>query len=395
VTRISNHPVERLAQRRGFRGLAVAIVTAVTILGSASLPTAKAAEEVPSVREQAAASGILIGSGAIRPGDLDIPQFATTLATHFKSLSPDNELKWSWVEPEQGVFNLAPIDKLVAFAEQHDMVVKGHGFVSSAFNPDWLTRITDPNEARRVAFRHFQTIMARYRGTMDRYDVVTEPLSTFGGTGLTQNYWYNTLGPDYIAELFQIAHRADPQAKLFLNESLVESYPVKRQELYDLVAQMVHDGVPINGVGIESHQTTTGPPPGQITGIVNEYKALGLEVAITEMDVHNNDNVTQAEVYRDYLAEALAAGVSDVSFWGFTDYYTWTWQPLAKPHIFDKQYNPKPAFYAVLDAVANHPCWLATQPDCWAAMSAENTVLSVGDPVEPVDPEDVRPPDNS
>ena len=369
-----------------------AIVTVLTVVASAYIPSARSA--APSLREEAERSGILIGSGAINPDHLDEPRFAATLAEQFESLSPENELKWSEIEPERGVFNLAPIDKLVRFARTHDMVVKGHGFVSSGFNPDWLTEITDPDELRAVTFNHFNTVMDRYPKMMDRWDVVTEALSTFGGTGLTQNHWYRTLGGDYVHELFHIAHAADPKAKLFINEALVENYPAKRQELYALVADMVAKGVPIHGVGLESHQTTIGPPPGTITDIVNEYKALGLDVAITELDVHVHDNVTQAQIYGDVLAEALAAGVTDISFWGFTDKYTWTWMPGSKPHIFDANYDPKPAFFATFNAVANHPCWLADQPGCWASVSAGNAVVSTGDPVEPVAPGDIRPPDN-
>jgi endo-1,4-beta-xylanase len=380
----------RLARRRS-RIVALAVLTLVAATYMSGAPAKSA---VPSLREEADASGILIGSGSINPDYIDEPAFARTLAKHFKSLSPENELKWSSVEPQRGVFNLAPIDKLVSFAKRHHMVVKGHGFVSSGFNPEWLTQITDPAELRAVTFNHFNTIMDRYPKLMDRWDVVTEALSTFGGTGLTQNYWHQTLGADYIHELFHLAHAADPKAKLFINESLVEIYPVKRQELYALVADMVANGVPIHGVGLESHQTTTGPPPGVITEIVNEYKALGLEVAITEMDAHVHDNVTQAQIYGDFIAEALAAGVTDISFWGFTDKYTWTWMPASRPHIFDENYDPKPAFFATLNAVASHPCWLAEQRSCWSSTSVANAVVSAQDPAEPVDPASIRPPDN-
>src|SRR4051794_30664463 len=229
----------RRSRRVGGGGLAL-----LTAAAAAYLPTPAAHAGVPSLREQAAKSGMLIGSGSINPKYLDEPAFANTLASQFNSLSPENELKWSNVEPQRGVFDLAPIDRLVKFARQHDMVVKGHGFVSGGFNPAWLTQITDPDELRAVALNHFKTIMDRYGPIMDRYDVVTEPFSTFGGTGLTQDYWYNTLGPDYIAQLFEIAHEVRPKAKLFINESLVESYPAKEKELYALVSDLVARGVP-------------------------------------------------------------------------------------------------------------------------------------------------------
>ena len=374
-------------------GARAAVLAVLVAVGSASVPSTATAEDLPKLRDAAEQAGVLIGSGAIRPEYLAEERYATTLAEQFGSLSPDNDLKWSEVHPEPDRFDFEPIDALVAFAQEHDMVVKGHGFVSSGFNPSWLTEITDPEELRAVAFHHFDTIMDRYPAVMDRWDVVTEVLSTFGGTGLTQNHWYQVLGDDYVHELFRIAHEADPAAKLFINEALVENYPVKRTELYELVAGMVAEGVPVHGVGLESHQTTIGPRPGVLTEIVAEYRALGLEVAITELDVHNHDNVTQAQVYGDYLAEALAAGITDISFWGFTDRHTWTWMPGSKPHIFDANIDPKPSFFATLNALGK-PCWLATAPDCWASTAVGNAVVSSQDPVDPVDPASIRPPDN-
>jgi endo-1,4-beta-xylanase len=393
VSRTSVHWLRVDHGPRGPRRTIVALIAVLAAFGCAYLPTARAATttEGANLRETAEAAGILIGSGAIRPEYLGEPKYAATLASQFASLSPDNDLKWSEVEPERGVFDFAPIDALVRFAKKHDMVVKGHGFVSSGFNPTWLTSITDADELRAVTFNHFNTIMDRYPKLVDRWDVVTEALSQFGGTGLTQNHWYQVLGDDYIHELFAIAHQADPKAKLFLNEALVESYPIKRQELYALVADMVADGVPIHGVGLESHQTTIGPRPGVLTEIVEEYRALGLEVAITEMDAHNHDNVTQAQIYGDYLAEAVAAGVTDISFWGFTDKHTWTWMPGSKPHMFDVNIDPKPSFYATLNAFSN-PCWSLEQPDCWAATTADNAAVSTADPIDPIDPTTIEPP---
>jgi endo-1,4-beta-xylanase len=323
-----------------------------------------------TLRDQAAPIPALIGAGGTNPSWLDDPQFARVLGQQFNSLSPENELKWSFSEPQQGVFDFAPLDKLVEFAQAHGMVVKGHGLISGCCNPDWLTQLTDPAQVRAALATHFNTLMQRYHGKMDRWDVATEVLSTFGGAGvdpitgntadergLVENFWWNRLGPDYLAEVFQAAHAADPSAKLFLNESLVELAPTKAQELYDIVADLVDRGIPIDGVGLEMHETFGGPPAGAITNIVNSYKALGLDVAITEMDVHltplpdNGEYQKQAQIYGAVINEALAAGVRDISFWGFTDKHTFTWVTGAKPHIFDENYKPKPAYFAVWAAL--------------------------------------------
>ena len=347
----------------------------LALVAGAYTPAAAAANTVLSLREKAAESGILIGSGAVNPAYLDDPQFAKVLPQQFNSLSPENELKWASVEPERGVFDFTKLDRLVGFAQKHHMAVKGHGLISGCCNPAWLEQISDPVELRAAITTHFQTIMRRYAGKVDRWDVATEVLSTFGGTGLSQNYFYRVLGPDYLAEVFRIAHAADPKAKLFINESLVEFYPAKRQELYDLVSGLVARGVPIDGVGLETHETLSAPEPGVITQIVKSYKALGLKVAITEMDVHlppgEHADVDQAKIYSSVLTEALAAGIRDISFWGFTDKYSYTWIPGAKPLMFDENYQPKLAFFATWAALAAHSAasggkGSGTSPERWS-----------------------------
>ncbi|GIH73585.1 endo-1,4-beta-xylanase [Planobispora longispora] len=352
---MERHRLRNIRQFRAFTATAV-----LTLVASVLIPATAADASVLSLRQKAAEAGILIGSGAVNPAYLDDPKFAQILPQQFNSLSPENELKWSFVQPEQGVFDFTKLDRLVDFAEDHDMAVKGHGLISGCCNPAWLEQIVDPNQLRAAMTTHFTTVMSRYAGKMDRWDVATEVFSTFGGTGLAPNYFYRVLGPDYLAEVFRIAHAADPDAKLFINESLVEYYPAKRQELYDLVSDLVSRGVPIHGVGLETHLTLSPPDAGVITEIVNSYKALGLEVAITEMDVHlnpdANHDTTQAQIYWNVVSEALAAGIRDISFWGFTDKYSYTWIPGARPLMFDANYNPKPAFFATWAALALHTC---------------------------------------
>lgn len=165
---------------------------------------------------------------------------------------------------------------------------------------------------------HFDAIMHRYHGKMDRWDVVTEALETIGG-GLQHNDFYKVLGSGYIEEAFRIAHAADPSAKLFFNENLVESLPGKRQRLHDLVSGLVAHGTPIDGIALQMHITEIPVVPGVITEIVNSYKALGLEVTIAKMDVHTLNNTLVTQIYGDVIREVLAAGITDISFWGFTD----------------------------------------------------------------------------
>ncbi|RYC78349.1 hypothetical protein BFJ63_vAg18776 [Fusarium oxysporum f. sp. narcissi] len=319
------------------------------------LAAIKVADAVPctgttSLREEAAKKDILIGSGAINPNYLKDPEFAIVLAQQFNSLSPENEMKWKFIHPAKNKYNWGPIDRLVRFAKQHDMVVKGHGLISTCCNPDYVANITSPAAMRAAMTAHFNAIMHRYDGKVDRWDVVTEAIETQGG-GLAETDFSKVLGPAYIEEAFRIARAADANAKLFINENLVESLPGKRQELYNLVSELVANDVPIDGVALQMHITEVAPIPGVITEMTESYNALGLEVSIAELDVHTLNATLQTEIYGAVIEEALAAGITDISFWGFTDKHAYTWLKGAKPLMFDERYKPKGAFYATHDAL--------------------------------------------
>ncbi|KAH6879857.1 glycoside hydrolase superfamily [Thelonectria olida] len=324
----------------------------IALLAATGATDAFASTGTTSLREEADKKDILIGSGAINPTYLDDPQFAAILAEQFNSLSPENEMKWAFINPTQGNYNWETIDRLVGFAEANDMKVKGHGLISTCCNPNNLLNITGPTAFRAAMTAHFEAVMHRYNGKVDRWDVVTEALATQGG-GLQANAFYKVLGPGYIEDAFRIARAADPDAKLFVNENLVESLPGKRQELYDLVSGLVADGVPIDGVALQMHITEEAPIPGVITDMVHSYKALGLDVTIAEMDVHTLNATLQASIYGAVISEALNAGITDISFWGFTDKHAFTWLPGAKPLMFDEHYTAKAAFYATHTALTN------------------------------------------
>jgi endo-1,4-beta-xylanase len=154
--------------------------------------------------------------------------------------------------------------------------------------------------------------MDRYRGVMDRWDVVSRPLTTFGGTGRSATSSTIGSGPTTLEKRSGIARDADTQAGLFLKENLVEALSVKRQELLELVRDMVSRGVPIDGVALQMHEMQVGPPPGA-RPTSGDYTALGLEVTIAEPDVHILDPIHQAVVYGDVESEALAAGITGIS----------------------------------------------------------------------------------
>jgi GH35 family endo-1,4-beta-xylanase len=289
--------------------------------------------------------------GAINPNYLKDTRFAKVLGEQFNSLSLENEKKWAFPNPAKGKYNRQTIDRLVDFAEHHDMAVKGHGLISSCCNPDYLLNITNAEASRAAMIAHFEAVMNRYRGKIDHWDVVPESIGAMDG-GLQKNYFHNVTGPGYIEDAFHVARAADADAKLFVKENLVESPPGKRQELFDLVSELVAKGTPIDGVALKKHITEAPLVSGVITNVVDSYEALGLEVAIAEMNVHTLNNILETEIYGSVISEALSAGITDVSFWGFTDKHAYTWVPGAKPLMLAGNYKLKVEFYATHSALA-------------------------------------------
>lgn len=334
------------------------VLSSITLAGTAlfalalSDPLSVPSTGTSSLRKEAERKDILIGSGAINPAYLEDARFAAVLAGQFNSLSPENELKWSFINPTKGFYDWSIIDRLVDFADEHNMVVKGHGLVSSCCDPDFVLEITDFDVFRQTMVDHFEAVMHRYHGKIDRWDVVSEALQNMGGGFKNTTYYHMFGGSQYIGEAFRIAHAADPTARLFLNENLVESVPEKRQEFYDLVSGLVKDNVPLHGIALQMHITETAPVPGTIKEMVDFFTNLGLETTIAELDVHTLDAHLQTDIYGAVMKEALAAGITDISFWGFTDKHLYTWLPGAKPLMFDEEYRPKGAFYSTHNALA-------------------------------------------
>ena len=316
-----------------------------------------------TTRQLADAAGVLFGT-AVNLQHLDEPDYQKTLLETFNSITPENDLKWAAIHPKPGVWNFGPVDDLVAFAEKHHLAVKGHNLLwdqappSTSTTPKWVLAIKDPQQLRVVIRDHIATLMGRYRGKIDRWDVVNEPLETLG-SAVQKNHFWRVLGSDYIAEVFRIAHAADPRAKLFINESTVEFMPAKAAALVALVKGLVARHVPINGVGIQAHLVSGTVDAARLEQLVGDLEALGVEVAITELDVPATAAVgplqVQARTYAQALGACFVKRCREVTLWGFTDRYTWIDGAFKKglaPLPFDVNYRPKPALDAIRQRLA-------------------------------------------
>lgn len=310
------------------------------------------------LRQLAQSRNLSIGAAvAVAPLRSDA-KYQATLKREFNMLTPENALKIANVHPSRTRYDFSDADAVVNFATANGMQVRGHTLVYGKYLPDWLDKGQfSRDEMLNILHEYIQTIVGRYKGRIAVWDVVNEAVDDNGA--LRDTVFLRTIGPDYITYAFQWAHEADPQAQLFYNDFGGEDLGQKSNAIYALLQDLIKRGVPINGVGLQMHLSLTKPlNMSDVAANINRLGALGLQVHITELDVETKGSPgstqdhlqAQATVYREVTAACLhSSACKAIVTWGFTDQFTWLTGDIPLP--FDKTYQPKPAYYALEQAL--------------------------------------------
>jgi endo-1,4-beta-xylanase len=310
--------------------------------------------------------------------------YAALLADQYNVLVPENVMKFDQVETAKGVFDFTNADAVVTFAQAHDMVVRGHCLLwhqQSGWLWDGNWNIKSPITADQlpgILQNHVHTVVDHFKGKIAYWDVVNEAIEDGLGSGKTveeslrdiawAKYYPRAQGDKkykWIADAFTYAHAADPDAKLFYNEygdEGLNGWGHKADYTYNLVKQLLDDGVPVHGVGMQMHIDAGGYPLNDsFAANLKRFTDLGLEVHITELDVRIPTPVTDAglaaqkAIYKQLLAAALAnPKVTAVLTWGLDDGHSWVpgfYPGFGAALPFDQGYGAKPAFYGLQEAL--------------------------------------------
>jgi GH35 family endo-1,4-beta-xylanase len=301
------------------------------------------------------------------------------IKTHFNVLTPENSMKPGPVHPQENEWNWTPPDTLVNFCEENEMATVGHTLVWHAQTNPWFFEDATRDVALERLRNHILTLVGRYRGRMMGWDVVNEAINDGGDDttaateNLRQSRWLQIVGPDYLLQAFRFAREADPDVALHYNDYNIESGPKHRSSLL-LLERLISDGAPITTVGIQGHWNVAGMTDqklGEIDQAIQNYKALNLTVAITELDVsirgqaggqlggggRGRGDVTppspeqlqaQADAYAKLFGIFLKHKdvIDRVTFWGLNDRRSW--RSGQNPLVFDRENQPKPAFQSIM-----------------------------------------------
>ncbi len=343
--------------------LSSSLARVLTVVGTllAFLLPATSADASSPLRTHAAARGKFIGA-ALATGPLaNESAYRTIAATEFNQITAENAMKWDATEPNQNQFNFSGADAIVNFATQNNQEVHGHTLVWHSQTPGWVQGLS-ASAMRSAMQNHISRVVGRYadNAAVVSWDVVNEVFDDNGG--MRTSFWYNTLGQSFIADAFRAARAADSNARLCINDYNVEGINAKSTAMYNLVRSLRQQGVPVDCVGFQGHLAIQYGFPNDIQQNLQRFADLGVQVRITELDVRMqmprdaSKDATQATYYRNVVNACLAVtACAGVTIWGFTDKHSWvpdTFQGQGAALIYDQNYQPKPSYNAVHDALA-------------------------------------------
>jgi endo-1,4-beta-xylanase len=330
-----------------------------------------------SLRDLASKFGFRIGT-ALTPADLTTPALSAIASGQFNVYTPENEMKWEVVEPQQGTFDWTGADNLVNYARANKAKVRGHTLCWHNQLPGWLTTAVANNAYTKTQLldllqKHIFTEMGRYRGKIWQWDVCNEFLTDSNPSGVNQNdWWIVNAGSEVIPLAFKWAHEADPGALLFYNDYNIGGEDGSNAKFNAAVAlaDSLQKNSHIDGVGIQGHlDTQYGWDPNRLRQDIEAFGKMGLKVAITEADVRTFVNNPTDQVptnplapfacayeYQEMLKAAIAVPAC-ISFtvWGFGDAESWVqgfFTGEGYADIYDVNLNKKASYYAMQSDLA-------------------------------------------
>jgi endo-1,4-beta-xylanase len=351
----------------------------VTLTPVLATPTVIATPRPPTLRELADKLGIKVGT-YIDPNarPWENREWSDIAAREF-NLGVISTM-WHVLIPKQDQFDFGLPDTQAKLARASQMEIFGATLVYSSYLPDWLKNGSFTRDQYVAMFQNYiQAIMNRYKGQVKTWEVVNEA----GFIYKDWDFWEKHLGREYVELAFRTAREAVPSAILIYNDFGNETFNgPKYQQTKQIVDSLKAKGL-IDGIGLQLHIVALESPtrPGEFAiqagptrynatanELIEGMRSYGIPVHITELDVDLREIggtdeqrfKLQAAIYRNVLDAALKSGVcKDITFWGFGDKYSWLEQPefngslKAQPTLFDDNLNPKPAYFAVRDALSS------------------------------------------
>jgi endo-1,4-beta-xylanase len=340
--------------------------------------------------------GVGINGSTLENQTLNIPQYMELSKKHFNSCTMTNLMKSCYILDQWGsqanikngdqtpALSFASIDPTLKWCQENGMKMRGHTLVWHTQAPEWFFRENYEDggeyvdkETMLVRMESYiqqllTHVQEEYPGVIYCWDVVNEavdpesadPESYFKcrtKIGNDPNPWYETIGQDYVEMAFTYARKyAAEDVKLFYNDYNTYQVP-KTEGIYALAESLKEKGL-IDGIGMQGYWGIGYPSNADIEKAIRKFSELGLEIQITELsigiDEENEANfikqgVKYAQVFKMFHDLDTAAGgpanITNVTLFGLVDHYRK--EDTTNTRIFDKDYQPKPAYYKIKETM--------------------------------------------
>ncbi|KAK1585419.1 family 10 glycosyl hydrolase [Colletotrichum navitas] len=276
----------------------------------------------------------------------------------FGIVVPENSMKWEVTEPKQNQFALRNADAVMARAKGNGQMLRCHTLTWHSQLPQFVSAGKWTRDTLTAVIEtHISNVVGHFKGDCYSWDVVNEALADNGT--LRNSVFSRALGRDFIPISFRAAAAADPGAKLYYNDFDLEFNSAKTDGAVGVVRDLQAEGVRIDGLGLQAHLVAgKTPSPRLLSTVLGRFTGMGLEVALTELDIRSSkvpaDEETLQQQAEDYASVVQTCVDHDkcvgVVVWQFTDKYSWvpgSFPGAGDACLFDNAMQPKPAYAAV------------------------------------------------
>ena len=298
--------------------------------------------------------------------------YRRAILDHCQIVVGEGGLKWIDLRPAPGQFVFDQPDRLMAFAEENGLRMRGHTLAWYGAMPEWTEAIATEKDAEDILVRHIETVVGRYKGRIPSWDVVNEAIADdpTDDAPIRESIWQKRLGKRYIELALRTTAAVDPNVQLVINdynfENPTDQCRARRKAFLNMVRDLKDRDVPLHAIGLQGHL------PGDqeidkegLSAFVAELHGMGLGIIVTELDVVDNklpaDHYERDEIVasraRDFLdAIGAVCRPEAVLTWGITDQFTWVpiWfsrddgEPN-RPLPLDANYRPKALMRVIQD----------------------------------------------
>jgi endo-1,4-beta-xylanase len=275
---------------------------------------------------------------------------------------------WKALEPEEGKpryeagssyeYRRPPTDPVVDFCESKGINMNGHAIIY-AF-PKWGHPTWMPEDRKKMEVyfeKHVRELAERYKGRVNRWDVVNEPINQVNRGLVPDDYTYKT---------FSWAMQYFPESVKFNINDCTMSYDIPTIRRYvEIIRNLTDRGIRIDNVGIQMHIFNTRSiaegkevlTPEKMYNVLDNLVETERPIHISEVTVAAPDEsdagkaiqaVITRNLYRLCFSYPDAMGIT---WWNVVDGGAAPGEPSFSG-IYDKDLNPKPVYY-VLDKLIN------------------------------------------